>query len=1464
MPLGLFHPVVGEWFAHKFGAPTDAQRAGWPAIARGEDTLIAAPTGSGKTLAAFLWCLDRLLVRALAAPDNVLPDATEVLYVSPLKALSTDVEKNLAGPLAEIERAFSDKLLGNPRLRVAVRTGDTPVAERARAARRPPHILITTPESLYILLTSQKGRAALATVKTVIVDEIHALMGSKRGSHLALSLERLDDVVRGAGGARPTRIGLSATQKPLEEVGRFLVGTDRVEQSTNVPLCNIVDVTRSREFDLAVEIPRGHELSAVASYEMWDAIYDRIAELAQSHRTTLVFCNTRRLVERAAHALGQRLGEDQVRAHHGSLARATRLDAEQRLKSNDVKLVVATASLELGIDIGAVELVVQLGSPRSLSVLVQRIGRSGHWLGGTPKGRLFATTRDELIECAAIVRAVRAGELDTLCVRREPLDILAQQLVAECAAEERGLDELYALARRAWPYRALSREDFERVLDMLSTGIAARRGRTSAHLHLDAVNRRVKGRRGARLAAITSGGAIPDTADFAVVAEPDGTRVGTLSEDFAVESMRGDIFLLGNTSWEIRRIEAGTVRVVDAQGAPPTIPFWVGEAPGRSPEASVAVSALRHEIDKRLDNHALAAEWLAGECSVDPDGARQAVQYLAAGKAMLGAIPTQETLIAERFFDEGGGMQLVLHAPFGSRINRAWGLALRKRFCRSFNFELQAAATDDGIVISLGPHHSFPLDTVWHFVPPASAREILTQALLGSPMFPTRWRWTATRALALLRFSHGKKTPPQIQRMRSDDLLAAVFPDQAACPENLECGDIELPNHPLVVETIRDCLDEPLDCDGVERVLGRIARGEVSLVARDVPAPSVFSEAILNSAPYTFLDDAPLEERRTRAVMTRRTSHGADSKSEDLGALDDAAIDRVRADAWPTVRDADELHDALLGMVLLPTSERVDSWRDHFAELVATRRATVIALGERRWWCAAERLELARAALGPVEMQPPIATPRALLGANVQKDEMHKAPKEHTCAEAHLHIVRGWMDVTGPITVADLAARLGLPALEVEIAMGGLESQGLVLRGRFTPRLAPELLEWCHRRLLARIHQMTLGRLRREIAPVEPADLMRFLLRWQRVMPGTQLHGAVGLREIVGQLQGYEVAAAAWEREVLPRRVATYEAGWLDELCWRGELAWGRLSPPSSSSERVSAPTRATPVGIFLRAEIGAFLASTSGAATPELPLLGHAASAVLDELTKRGASFFADLVRTTRRLPAEVTDALGELVAAGRVTGDSFAALRSLFGQDKERGHSPSRRRRGPLRSRPGDELRRQSVGRWSLLRTDAPLPVEEARELKTRQLLRRYGVLFRDLIQREPDIRWTEVLPVLRRMEGRGELRGGHFVSSFVGEQFALPEAVEALREIRRQTPSAGQPELCAVAGTDPLNLVGIITPGPRVPSVSGNLVLYRNGVPIASREAGEVVRRVTLDEDEARRVTRLFDPATRALAS
>jgi ATP-dependent helicase Lhr and Lhr-like helicase len=1419
------HPLVRDWFIGRFGTPTEPQVQGWPSILARETTLISAPTGSGKTLAAFLVCIDRLVRKAL---NGELTDQTEVLYVSPLKALSNDIQKNLEIPLGEIFQLAGQRGILMPEIRTAVRTGDTLAYERRAMLSRPPHILVTTPESLYILLTAAKSREVLRTVQTVIVDEIHAVADDKRGAHLALSLERLDHLT----GKALTRIGLSATQKPIELVAHFLSGSARSD-----PV--IVQIGHRRELDLAIEVP-GSELGPVASNEMWGEIYDRIAALATQHRSTLIFVNTRRLAERVAHHLGERLGQDAVATHHGSLSRKLRLAAERKLKAGEIRALVATASLELGIDIGSVDLVCQIGSPRSISVGLQRIGRAGHWRGAVPKGRLFATTRDDLLECAALVGAIRQGDLDRIAIPEAPLDILAQQIVAMCAAEDWNEDELFQSVRRAYPFRDLSRKDFDEIVEMLSEGIASARGRYAAYLHRDRVNGILRPRRGSRLAAITSGGAIPENSLYTVIAHPEAIVVGTVDEDFAVESLAGDIMLLGNTSWRIRRVQAGSVLVEDAQGASPNVPFWRGEAPSRTDELSAHVAELREKISEFVpqaspdsNGHAAtgaaaAVNWLKLECGLDDPGAEQIVEYIVAGRALLGAVPTQTTIIAERFFDESGGMQLVMHAPFGGRINKAWGLALRKRFCRSFNFELQAAATDNGLNISLSEQHSFPLGDVFHFLHPNSLKSVLEQAVLTSPLFTTRWRWDAGRALALLRFRGGKKVPPQIQRMRADDLLAAVFPEAQACQENIE-GDIPISNHPLIREVMRDVLTEAMDIAGLDRVLQGIADGRITCLAVDTPQPSQFSHEILNANPYAYLDDAPLEERRARAVEMRRVL--PDAVLGEIGRLDPAAISEVCDDAWPDVRDAEELHDALLTLIAIPAGpvtvaqgsnrivvklqESLLVWDKLFSQLAQEHRATRTRVNSEIYWVAAERMRAFAQIFPAAEFESPLSD-----------FESPSSSRE----DALLSLVTGWIMHSGPVTENQLATLFAFSNSDMEKSLLRLEASGIILRGKFSNPAANET-ECCERRLLARIHRLTLGQLRKQIQSVTPAQFMNWLLRWQHVAPSTQLLAERGTLEAIRQLQGFEAPANSWERQVLKRRIADYDPAILDQLCLTGAVGWGRLSPHPATLESVAdgkrrvIPTSVAPITFFVR-EDSEWMIPRRETGEAEMTGLSADAIAVLEFLRQRGASFFADIVRGSGKLKSEVEAALWELVAAGLLTADGFDNLRALIDPKRRSGQGTGRA------SRP-----RHSSGRWSLLFSGETGDHSRALEATCWMLLRRYGIVFRELLSREPILpKWRELLITFRRLEDRGEIRGGRFISGFLGEQFALSMAVESLRAMRNQQPTG---ELIAVSAADPLNLVGIVVPGERIPLNSGRMVAFRDGVAVEPDEQSNVIR-------------------------
>jgi Lhr-like helicases len=1425
--LAWAHPVTAEWFVTKFGTPTEPQEQGWPSILAGDATLISAPTGSGKTLAAFLVCIDRLLRQAIA---GTLAPCTQIVYISPLKALSNDVQKNLDQPLREIQQLALERGYLSTEIRTAVRTGDTLPKERAAMQRNPPHILVTTPESLYILLTAGKSREHLRRVNTVIVDEIHAVADDKRGAHLALSLERLEALVCGENrlspgsfltglSTPPLRIGLSATQNPIELVANFLTGA----HSTRKP-ATIVQVGQRRQLDLAIEVP-SDELGSVTNTAMWEEIFDKLAAHAESHRSTLVFVNTRRLVEKIAFALAERLGNENVAAHHGSLSRNLRLDAEQRLKRGEIKILVATASLELGIDIGDIDLVCQISTTRAVAVAMQRVGRAGHWSGAIPKGRFFATTRDDLLEQAALIRKMRAGELDQLEIPPQPIDVLMQQIVACCGAEPWEEEALYSVLRRAYPYRDLTRQRFDELITLLHEGIESSRGRYGAYLLRDGIQRHLHPRRGARMIAISNGGSIPDAALFSVILQPDGVQIATLDEHFAVDSSPGDVVLLGNTSWRIQRIEAaGRVLVEDAHGASPTLPFWFGEAPQRTAVLCDGVGELREQISARTPNVppgyispaqpevAAATAWLIEECGVCASGAQQLIAYIVAGRAVLGAVPSKTTIIAERFFDEGGGMQLILHAPFGGRINKAWGLALRKRFCRGFNFELQAAATDNGINISLAEQHSFPLADVFQFLTEQTVKELLEQASIASPIFKTRWRWAAGRSLQLLRFSKGKRIAPQIQRTRSEDLLANVFPQAAACFETI-VGDIEIPNHPLVDEVMQEVLQEAMDLEGLIEVLRGIKDGSIRCLAVDTPVPSQFAHELINANPYAFLDDAGLEERRARAVSLRRSL--PESVFEEAGKLDQNAIDEVRRECWPDIRDEHELHDLLHSIVALPLSTldttEARHWPIFYERLTQTGRAQTINCNGKPSWVATERLPYTLALWCGPDNATGLVTKEAALKQCVQ----------------------GWLQMLGPVTANTFARQLSLQPAEVFQAFLAMEMQGLLMRGTFEhPRTSEDHdIEWCERRILQRIHRRTLSTLRKQIEAVTPAVYIRWLLNWQHLAPQTELAGEEGVLEALHQLEGFEAPAIEWERTLLPARVANYDPRWLDALCLSGAVGWGRISPHPAwavgdgSAPRRVIPTNAAPITFYVR-ESADWLPHALAQQCIEEPKLQQALSPealrARTLLQQRGACFSNDIQRILNLTRPQTQHALWELATAGLAAADGFDQLRAMMDP----------RRKSATSDTPGKRTVRSSAGRWSLLSEEvhaAPTPIEQARrtdaalESAARVLLARYGILFRDLLTRESNApKWRDLLGVLRRLEARGEVRGGRFVSGFGGEQFALPIAVDSLRAARNRD----CPEPVTVAAADPANLAGIIVPGERVPAVPGRQVIYRNG--------------------------------------
>ena len=1767
--LADFHPASRAWFEERFGQATKAQADAWPQIRAGRHTLIAAPTGSGKTLAAFYAAIDMLLQRGL---NGELSEGVQILYVSPLKALSNDIQKNLEQPLNGIAEQLHLQGFAPVDIRIAVRTGDTPPSERARMAKKPPHILVTTPESFYLLLTSASGRAMLSTVRSLVVDEIHALLGDKRGSHLALSMERLQHLIssqssghaKGQGGRTLQRIGLSATQKPIDLVANYLVGNSTGQSECDSgPLvevkvevegeiegegegagsrwpkadCAIVDSGFRRELDIRIEVPKS-PLSALMSNDVWDELYGRLVELIESHDTTLVFVNTRRLSERLALALAERLGDDVVCSHHGSMSKDHRHNAEQRLKAGSLKVLVATASMELGIDVGSVDLVVQFSSPKSIATFLQRVGRSGHSINGTPKGVLFPLTRDDLIEASALVHSIRRGQLDAIVMPEKPLDILAQQIVAEVSAQvhDRGrdgnvsvnepgqkatrrdkskklsapdtpeddlwvqgaddfgdapankqsantqlgnkqpvnkqsvdkqpvdkqpskeifqplamalaamrtsgsaklsssakpastpaspevrkaalaaaraglrgaepepaiicdsgqaeavsvqaepesrqtderverrsearseppseprseapseayskpqsevhsnphsqpaadsteasvksdvyqkeageteeaeetesfepmtpldswcIDELYALVIKAFPFRELTKEEFEETLRMVADGYTSRRGRRGAHLHYDAINRRLRPRRGANLIALTNGGAIPDMFDYQVVLDPEDTVVGSLNEDFALDSMAGDVFTLGTHAWQILRVDGLKVRVRDAQGMNPTVPFWFGEGPGRTVELSQSVSHFRQKIgDLILDESADAAmQWCINAVGLPHSAASQVVEYLHAGMAALGAMPTRDTIIMERFFDEVGDMHVVIHSPFGSRINRGWGLALRKRFCKSFNFELQAAANEDSIVISLGSVHSFPLDEVFRYLQTTTVRDVLVQALLDSPMFEVRWRWNATRSLAIQRNRSGKRVPPQFQRMDAEDLIAHVFPDQIACAENLT-GRRDVPTHPLVDQTIHDCLTEAMDIDALIELVGKIEREELTLIAKDLREPSPFAQEIINARPYAFLDDAPAEERRTNAIRNRSWADPAEAR--DYSLLDASAIARVREEAWPLVHNAEELHDALQTLGYITAAEFADNgfekWRER---LVLEGRLHQLVQHPQELLFATEDLPKFRALFPECCAQ--FDTPSFLEGVCFEPEE------------ALRDLVRSRLEGLGPVTAQRLADEVSLPCVKIDAALLALEVEGFVFQGKFTPRseqAGDEPVEWCERRLLQRIHRYTIDSHRKAIKPVSLQVYTQFLFDEHGLQPvrdddetprssaEPSLDGQTQLQRSLAMLDGISAPAASWEADLYPSRVSDYDPNWLDVLCISGRVTWGRYVQPSASQRALhkgsSGPVKTTPIAIMSRANLDIWQAMARaqlkeadegprktrvGQDAPSGKTFSNTAQRIEADLLTNGASFFDQIQSRSGLLKAQLEEGLAELVGAGRLNSDSFTGLRALLTPAAKKQGAHRRRRRSPM-------FGVEEAGRWSLLETFAPRPADtadtdamatartETEAENTRRsparlaiirqprasrpnnsrsgwdvldddqlerlisiYLNRWGVLFRSIIEREllaPP--WRVLLRALRRMELRGTVRGGRFIAGVGGEQFAFQEAVDGLRSMAKEV-AAAKPRYHSLAASDPLNLLNLILPRRKLAKLLNNRVLFEDGIPIAVVESGEV---------------------------
>jgi ATP-dependent helicase Lhr and Lhr-like helicase len=1439
-------------------------------------------------LAAFYAAIDGLLQRG---EKGQLGEGVQILYVSPLKALSNDIHKNLELPLDGIAEQMH--LLGQAPvdISIAVRTGDTPTSERQKMAKKPPHILVTTPESLYLLLTSASGRSMLSTVSTLIVDEIHAMLGDKRGSHLSLSIERLQNLVRVNSGQHLQRVGLSATQKPIDMVAKYLVGNDAVIVETETETektknetagaenradCEIVNAGFRREIEISLEVPRS-PLTALMSNEVWDELYQRLVELIQQHETTLVFVNTRRLSERLALALSERLGDKSVCSHHGSMSKDLRHDAEQKLKAGDLKVLVATASMELGIDIGSVDLVVQFSSPKSIATFLQRVGRSGHSIHGTPKGILFPLTRDDLVEATALLHSVKQGELDRIIMPEQPMDILAQQIVAEVSAnpsaaksptsnneddtdEGWNLDRLYALFANAYPYRDLSREEFDTVVRMLAEGYTTRRGRRGTHLHLDAINNKVRARRGANLVSITNGGAIPDMFDYQVVLDPEDVVVGSLNEDFALEALPGDVFTLGTHAWQMLRVDGLKVRVRDAEGMQPTIPFWFGEGPGRTQELSQAVSNLKQTVSDLLisDSANAATQFLADDIGLPRSAAVQLVEYLQSGLNALGVMPTRESIVMERFFDEVGDMHVVIHSPFGSRLNRAWGLALRKRFCKSFNFELQAAANEDSIVISLGSVHSFPLDDVFKYLQSATVREVLIQAMLDAPMFEVRWRWNATRSLAIQRNRNGKRVPPQFQRMDAEDLVAHVFPDQIACQENIT-GRRDVPDHPLVNQTINDCLTEAMDIVELEQLITSIENDELTLIAKDLREPSPFAQEIINARPYAFLDDAPFEERRTNAIRNRSWADPAEAK--DYSLLDAEAIARVKEEAWPFVRSAEELHDGLLSLAYMTDKEfeqfEYQRWQE---QLTADGRLLQLKSHPNKLWIAAELLPQFKILFSELDEQ--INLPDSLLNQEWEPEQ------------ALIEIVRGRLEGLGPVTATQLANELGIGLNKVDAALIALEVEGYVFQGSFTPSRTQQFLageeaenieyrEWCERRLLQRIHRYTIDAHRKAIKPVSLETYTEFLFDRHQLLPLSEetvaevpgLDGQTQLQNTLNLLDGVAAPAAAWEADVYPARIRNYDPSWLDVMCISGKVAWGRYSLPVNSirsgKRKSSGPVKSTPITLVSRQNLDIWQALAQTQTSEEEIEYSGVGTRIEDDLKQFGASFFDQIQSRTGLLKTQLEEGLAELVSYGRICSDSYTGLRALLTPTNKK---PSAHRRRGRQAMFGVE----DAGRWSLLDTFQQSTADAESKIGTRKrpsykwevlddeqmerlisiYLQRWGVLFRSLLERESfSPSWRILLMHLRKLELRGVLRGGRFVAGVGGEQFAFPETVDALRKFKKNKEALPNKPFYCLTATDPLNLLNLTLPNRKLPRLLKNRVLYQGGIPIAVLESDEV---------------------------
>jgi len=1327
-----FLPFVRHWFDETFSEATLPQRQGWEAIASGRDTLIVAPTGSGKTLAAFLWALDHLHRLGL---ERRLEDRVYVVYVSPLRALNNDVEKNLRAPLAGIRAAAAADGLAPPEVRVAVRTGDTLAAARQAMTRRPPHILITTPESLYILLTSAGFRPALAGARFVIVDEIHALMGGKRGAHLALSLERLQALVEEREpGARPQRIGCSATVSPVSDALTFLTGATGRD-----PVA--IDAGFTRELDIQVVAPVDDFLTS-SSDTIWDATLQQIAELVEAHRTTLVFAQSRRSAERLARDLNDRIPGGRVAAHHGSLSRRARLEAENRLKDGELKALVATSSLELGIDVGAIDLVVQLQSPRNIAAALQRVGRAGHLLTRVSKGRLVVTKGEELIEAAAIVRSIGARQLDRIAAPEAPLDVLAQQIVATVAAESIAVDDLYARFRNAASYHTLSREDFVAVVRSIAEPLPAEVKGAAPRILWDRVNDRLHARRGSRFLALTSGGTIPDAGLYDVFVAETDLKVGTLDEEFVTESLPGDVFLLGSNAWKILKVRADRVLVEDARGMSPTIPFWKGEHPSRSYDLGVAVGRLRRDAAERLDAPDFG-EWARLECGLDARATTAMRAWLVKAGEVLDGVPDDRGIVVESFADEMGGRHAMIHSVFGMRVNGAWGMVLKEKVRRAFGLVAEAAHVDDGILLSFAPGQVPPSpERLVTLVAPEEVDALLGRALIGSPLFATRFRHCALRALYIPRMYMGQRTPAYLQRLKADALLEVVG------------GQAEFP---LVAETLRECFNDALDVPRLKRLLGRLHDGEMWTRHVDTPLPSPFVYPLLLAWDWAYLDAGHAEERRIDAVSMRKAwSVSSGPVRPDIVAAVEAELQRTAPER--RARDANELAAILDDLGDLTPAEIAE-------RVIGDGGALVASLSDER-----RILEVELDVPGARGKRAWIPTTDAALYAGLATD----AGLERVA----LRLLR----TRGPVTAAWVAERYGLPPAEVAAALERLVARGVVRQGAFLEDVPSP--QYVHIAVLEEIQrrQVHARRVPRPVA--SPEQFSAFLLRRHHLHPDHRLVGPPGVLASLELLQGEDFPARVWEHALLPGRVDDYQRDWLDRLGLSGEIVW-TVFDDRGATER----SRSGRVGVALRENLGWLRQGTAPAAA-----IDERTKNVLLHIQLRGASFVQDLARLTGLDTARTLAALWELFWAGLVTPDTFSAIIAGVTPRPPSAATPARRRRrGQAR---GLLPRLPVVGRWSAFGDDERLSPDDREEALAQLLLARYGVLARELARGD----WSTLRHTLLRMEYGGEVVRGYFVEGLSGEQYALAEALGDLTPPSRRA----EPHVL-VSMVDPANLWG-----------------------------------------------------------